>query len=304
MRVRDAALHEVRDQGFTVVEGFLSPAEVRTVRRALTREFPSADEFHADPAAHAELVATPFAGNRPFPFPTTAIALLACHRDLVDAAERFLSSTDLALYKIELWAKYSGTCVYQQGLHRDFGNHNLLVPRADGRWPQMTTFLLLSDVTIDDGPTYVVPRRHSATVPLSVRHDDGAHGLADHEVPVVGPAGTLLIYTTDVFHRGSSMTGHRRARFTLLADYMARDAPWLGKRAWPDSALQPGWDALLAACSPRQRELFGVPPPGHPYWNAQTVADVAARWPGVDMTPYAPRPRRRTRTGRAAKVRS
>lgn len=286
MRIPDGALREIHDRGFAVVEGFLSAPEVRAAQTALGHEFPTAEAFHSDPAAHAELVADPFAGNRTFPFPTAQIALLACHPDLVDAAERFLDTSDLSLYKIELWAKYSGACVYQQGLHRDFGNHNLLVPRADRRWAQLTTFLLLSDVTIDDGPTYIVPRDHSADVPRWVRRDDGGHGLADHEQPIVGAAGTLLLYTTDVFHRGSAMTGHHRARFTLLADYMARGAPWLGKRAWPDSALQPGWEALLAACTPRQRDLFGFPLPGHDYWNDQTVADVGRRWPEVDMTPY------------------
>jgi hypothetical protein len=35
----------------------------------------------------------------------------------------------LSLYKVELWAKYSGAANYDQPLHRDFGNHTLVVPR-------------------------------------------------------------------------------------------------------------------------------------------------------------------------------
>jgi hypothetical protein len=42
----------------------------------------------------------------------------------------------------------------------------------------------------------------------------------------------------------------------------------------------------MANASPRERDLFGFPPPGHEYWNEQTLRDVAARWPGIDMTPY------------------
>ena len=34
------------------------------------------------------------------------------------------------------------------------------------------------------------------------------------------------------------------------------------------------------------REVFGIPAPGHEYWNDQTITDVAARWPGWDMAPY------------------
>jgi len=36
----------------------------------------------------------------------------------------------------------------------------------------------------------------------------------------------------------------------------------------------------------RERDLFGFPRPGDAYWNEQTLADVAARYPGMDMTPY------------------
>jgi len=39
--------------------------------------------------------------------------------------------------------------------------------------------------------------------------------------------------------------------------------------------------------TPRQRDLFGWPPAGDPYWNAQTLADVGLRYPGLDLSPYA-----------------
>jgi hypothetical protein len=36
----------------------------------------------------------------------------------------------------------------------------------------------------------------------------------------------------------------------------------------------------------RERDLFGFPRPGDPYWNEQSLADVAVRYPGIDMQPY------------------
>jgi hypothetical protein len=36
----------------------------------------------------------------------------------------------------------------------------------------------------------------------------------------------------------------------------------------------------------RQRDLFGFPRPGDPYWNDDTLAGVAERYPGIDLTPY------------------
>jgi hypothetical protein len=36
-----------------------------------------------------------------------------------------------------------------------------------------------------------------------------------------------------------------------------------------------------------QRGVLGFPPPGHPYWTAETIAATAARHPfGIDTAPY------------------
>ena len=32
--------------------------------------------------------------------------------------------------------------------------------------------------------------------------------------------------------------------------------------------------------------LLGFPKPGHPYWTPETIAGVAARYPGLDMEPW------------------
>jgi hypothetical protein len=36
----------------------------------------------------------------------------------------------------------------------------------------------------------------------------------------------------------------------------------------------------------RERDLFGFPPSGHEFWDEQTIADTAARYPGIDLAPY------------------
>lgn len=35
----------------------------------------------------------------------------------------------------------------------------------------------------------------------------------------------------------------------------------------------------------RQLMLFGFPPPGHPFWTDETLAAMALRYPGLDLTP-------------------
>jgi len=93
-----------------------------------------------------------------------------------------------------------------------------------------------------------------------------------------------------VLHRGSNFTAPNRARFSLLADYQQRGITWGGKMTWPKQSPE-RWAKLIPQCSVRERDLFGFPRPGDPYWNEQTLADVAARYPGIDMAPY------RTRNG-------
>jgi phytanoyl-CoA dioxygenase PhyH len=286
VRVPDACLDLVRERGFAVVEGFLSPGELRAAQDALWLHFPTPDEYFADPGRHTEYAASQFAGVLEFPYRAWDLNRLAFHPDLVDAAERYLGTVELHLYKVELWAKYSGAVDYDQPLHRDYGSHSLVVPRRDGRYQQLTTFIFLSDVTEADGPTRIIPNDVGRVVPYTPLYfPPGDLGAA--AVAATGPAGSLLVYRSDILHRGSDFTAPQRARFSLLADYQARGTTWGGKMAWPKHSPE-RWAKLLPQCSVRERDLFGFPRPGDDYWNDQTLADVAARYPGMDMTPYRP----------------
>jgi len=284
VRVSDATLDEVRDRGFALVEGFLAADELRAAQQALWLHFPKPEEYFAEPTRYCQYAGSQFAGVEEFPYRSWDLNRLAFHPDLVDAAERYLGTTELHLYKVELWAKYAGAADYDQPLHRDYGSHSLVVPRRDGRYQQLTTFIFLSDVAEGDGPTRIVPYERGQDVPFTPLYlEFGA--LADAEVSAVGPAGSLLVYRTDILHRGSNLIGAGRSRFSLLVDFQARGTTWGGKMAWPKQAPQ-RWAKLLPQCTVRQRDLFGFPRPGDDYWNEQTLADVALRYPGLDTTPY------------------
>jgi hypothetical protein len=284
VRISDASLDEVRDAGFCLIEGFLNPEELEKAQQALWLHFPKAEEFFADPSRYPEYNGDQFGGVREFPYKSWDLNHLAFHPDLVDAAERYLGTADLHLYKVELWAKYGGAADYDQPLHRDFGSHSLVVPRVDGRYQQLTTFIFLSDVTVDDGPTRIVPLELGRDVPFTPLYIPVGE-LADCEIPAVGSAGSLLVYRTDILHRGSNITGAGSSRFSLLADFQVRGTTWGGKMAWPKQSPQ-RWAKLMPQCSVRERDLFGFPRPGDDYWNEQTLADVALRYPGMDLEPY------------------
>ena len=284
MRVSDAELEQLRDQGYVLIEGFLAPDELEDAQQALWLHFPRPEEYFDDPDRFSRYSGNQFAGVEEFPYRSWDLNRLAFHPDLVDAAERYLRTQELHLYKVELWAKYSGAADYDQPHHRDYGSHSLVVPRTDGTYQQITTFIYLSDVTRDDGPTRIIPFDRGRDIPFNPLYLNFGD-LAEEEQSATGPAGSLLMYRTDILHRGSNFTAKGRSRFSLLVDFQARGTTWGGKMTWPKQAPQ-RWAKLVPQCSVRERDLFGFPRPGDPYWNEQTLADVAARYPGMDMAPY------------------
>ncbi len=296
--VPDHNLRELREQGFTIVEGFLGANELAAAQAALWLHYPRPDEYFADPSAHQEYAHSQWDGECLAPWRSWDLNRLAFHPDLVDLAERFLGSADLHLYDALLWAKYSGAVDYEQVHHRDFVNHSLVVPDRHDPGRQMTSFVLLSDVDEDDGPTKVVPLGAGGTRPYWPAGGDadfaGGTGIepgafADAEVSVTGPAGTLFAFRTDVLHRGSRITGERRARFVLLASYEVWGPRWTGRRGWHNECLGPHWTEMMERATPRERELVGFPAIGDPYWNDQTLTDVQCRYPRMAMTPYTDR---------------
>lgn len=285
MRASDTHLGELRENGFTLIENFLEPELLKAAQAGLWDVFPTPEAYHANPEEYGSFGKSQFAGIRHFPYPSWALNRLTVLPEMLDLAERFCGTDDLELYKVELWSKYSGAIDYDQRLHRDYGNHTLLVPKKDTTFRQMTTFLLLSDVTEKDGPTKVVPRQLTDGGELAPQGLN-FEAFRDREIAVTGKAGTLFVYTTDVVHRGSDFQGENRARFTLLCDYQPRGWPWTGKVAWPNQANHPMWAPTMALMTPRERQVFGFPAPGDAYWDAQTLRDVGRRYPEMDMSAY------------------
>src|SRR5436189_3447329 len=216
MRVPDRCLGDLRERGYLVFEGFLAADELAVAQEALWLHCPRPDEYFAHRAAHEWLATSQWAGLIKGPWKSWDLNRLALHPDLLDLAERFLGSADLRLYDAELWGKYAGAVDYDQRHHRDFVNHSLVVPKRSQRAMQMVSWILLSDVGDEDGPTKVVPLSVGESVPYwpVPGHHDITNSLpagmfAEEEVSITGSAGTLFTFRTDVLHRGSRMTAER-----------------------------------------------------------------------------------------------
>lgn len=96
----------------------------------------------------------------------------------------------------------------------------------------------------------------------------------------------MLAYRNDVFHRGVDLTGDGAARFILGTAFRRADADWVGYHAWQSKVTAPAWTSFVEQSTPRELELLGFPPPGHPVWTADLLDRTALRYPKLDLTPW------------------
>jgi len=287
--------------GFVILPAFLAPEELAAAVFELPTEFPTADEFHAsvDPERNRRFQ-DEFGGITPFPLRSRALNLLSVHPRLISLAAGLLGDDDLRCYSIEFWAKYTGAVDYGQPLHRDYLNHSVLVPSAEAPASQVELFLYLTHVTDGHGPIALLPRQFTRGAPALPNwyppvggHRDEEHpewvsadGRPDwyeHEVRATGPAGTVIAYRIDTFHRGTNLVAEGGSQFTIHTSVRRAADDWIAKRAWTDLANQgSAWADFVAAASREQLQLFGFPPPGHVYWTDDTLDGMARRYPGFN----------------------
>ena len=208
MRVlTDSLLERWSSDGWFLLEGAVPPDALAAAQRELPTLFPTAEEFadNDDPVRNEPFRARSDAVLPRFPSTGANLNLLIAHEALVDVAEQLLGSPDIRLYQGMVSAKYSrGAPDYDQLLHADYGNHTLVVPRADRAYQQVEMFVYLSDVTEVTAATRMVSRRLTTGIPVERTYlsIDEYPELYEAEVPAAGPAGSLLVYRPDTYHRG------------------------------------------------------------------------------------------------------
>jgi hypothetical protein len=295
--------------GWVVLDALVDADEIDTAAADLQFVFPTPAQYHADPVGETERwlgrppaprdeFVWPAAGPgfRPeqhrwrgeFPFPGTgALNRLCVHPSIVDFMARALDTDDLRCYQAQLTAKYSGFANYEQPMHTD-RNHSWIPPRMDAPWAHVETFLYLSDVDDASAPTHLVSVRDAGerltTVPLVMPDRDPA--LYAAERPARGPRGSLLAYRPDVFHRAVDLTEPGGARFLLNVSYKVAGHDWIGFHSMQSRATSPHWARFVEGSTPRELELWGFPPPGHPIWDGPLLDATAQRYPKLDLTPW------------------
>jgi phytanoyl-CoA dioxygenase PhyH len=284
--IEDHHVEHWRRHGYAVLERCLGAAELAAAWADLRTYLPTREQYGVAPWFYGN---DPGGGHsRELPFLGDVVNAVAVHPALISFGERALGTRHLSLTQSIVWGKYGGTDDYEQPLHADYMNHSLLYPRM-GKRPEEVLFLLYySDVDGSLGPTYIVPKehtRHELLVPYR-RSRTEFPDLYRLERPLCLPAGSVLAYDTSIFHRGSRIVAPHGVRVSHHIVYRADWAPWIGYRHWGNHGLSREMQRFIERLSPRQRELLGIPAPGHEFWDAETLVGMAARYAGMDMTPY------------------
>jgi hypothetical protein len=274
--------------GWCRVPGLVAPADLVALGPALARLFPSAEQMAA-----GDLAGGPWAdwdaAWPEFPFHSRTLNRIALGEATLDLAAGLLGTEDLRCYLALATAKYPGQpSGYNRLLHADYPNHTLVVPRDEVGYQHLECLVYLCDVDETNGATAFVSRRRTAGIGVeehTLNLTDHAE-LYDASVRVPGPAGTAVCYRPDTYHRSVDDMAPGTARFLLHLAFRPAAAEWGGYQAWPFKGFSPAWHAFVASASPRQLTALGFPAPGHPYWTAQTLAGVQARYPDLDLSPW------------------
>jgi hypothetical protein len=288
-----------RRDGATVIRDFFTPAEVAAVVADFEKVFgrTAGAEAAMDKKAEGQIGKfnpKQFTDIQIVPIDCSpALNLIGVHPALIAFAREALKTSDVRVYQCQAWAKFTGDADYDQPFHCDFSNHTLTAPSEDEARNCVTILCYFTDVTDAHGAMHYVTRPDSAGVAgpeASLNPDPETQarlqaGLASRRRSSAAPAGSVIPYSIDVYHRGTNLTAPGGRRYALMTCFKRAGDDAIAFTAWPFHHNRP-WRHIFDHASPEQLACFGVQPPGHPFWTATTLARAQARYPNWDLTPW------------------
>ena len=266
MRITDEQLATFRDQGFLIVENFLTRDEREAALDGIFTLFAPPYDRHVAKNREND---TP--SHTVFPWDHSGLNHVTTHPGLIDAAERVLGTREIRLGEGHLGMKYAGHD-YKVFFHIDYSN-NTLGPIIDpDDFMHLACFYCFDDVEEGMAPIRMVP-----------------NGRPDEEfVPMIVPGGSVCLYTPFTRHSASHFVVERGHRPVMWVGFNRKDRPWDGGRTftYKSGAKFDAMKRFIIEASLRQLELLGFPAPGDPLWTEQFIEGMVSRYEGFDPSPY------------------
>jgi hypothetical protein len=199
-----------------------------------------------------------------------------------------LGCEEIHLYQSHTWAKFTGEADYDQPFHCDYGNHTLTVPAENSSDKTVNFVIYISDVTDPLGAMHYVRRADSDRIlgPQAIMAPaDKQQALQAETRSAAAPAGSLVAYCIDTFHRGTNMIGPNGLRYTMTVSFKRADNANIGFHVWQHAVDRP-WHHVIDHASPEQLGCLGIPSPGDSFWTQRTLEQCQTRWPNWDLAAY------------------
>jgi len=256
---------QLEREGYTVVRGLLSPAEVAELREEIGGVYD-----HEPPDGRNQL---PVEDQEMFRYAmlnrSAAAQRAVAHPGLLSVIEPLLGE-DCHVIANTAWRNPAGQPGGHggQNWHIDAGPH---IPLPEGvRWPAdiphpvfaLGVHVYLQDCELEDGPTGVIPGSHlSGRPPPKGRHLDAD---LDYEgrtvVPFIVKAGDAGLFVSDIWHRRMPTLDGDHGRFFLQVHYGRRDIAQRILTTAQANQLSPEAIARAKAGSERDRRVVGLHP--------------------------------------------
>lgn len=207
--------------------------------------------------------------------------------ELIRFARAALGSDDLRMYQSRVWVKRGGHTSYEQPMHRD-GNHALIpIQNTPGFW-HLECFVYLQDVDHTNGAPALVPgaTTRAELTDRKFRTREQAPELYEAEVVASAPAGSVLAYRSDIWHRGRDLHPGTD-RHIMVIGFRPATAPWIGFDEHAPLVNHSDWIRFAEESTPDELALFGIPRPGHRYWTAELLEAMAVMYPQLDLAPWS-----------------
>ena len=258
MKLTDAHLETFHQQGYVTVEDFYPEEKRAAIAAAIRQQLPPFARLQGNP---------PDKTGTDFPYEDMFFNQLILDQDLIDFVARVLGTPDIHFRYAHNWVRYP---TQEKGedphLHLDNGNNSLLPVNGVWEYGQISSWYFPENVGPDNAPMRIVPREFG---------DD----LSKCNYLTV-PGNTQMIFNTHIWHSATVYRGSEGQRYSVTRIYGRADHYWEGVRHYTNLANREPFRHFIGTLTARQRQYFRFPPPGHSYYNEETLAQLEQQYPG------------------------